>query len=41
MDKYNFIFDKSVGYDEKIREYKIKQVKEIKFRQDQVNDSGN
>ena len=30
MDKYNFIFDKSVGYDEKIQEYiKLKTGKEI------------
>ena len=30
MDKYNFIFDKSVDYDEKIQEYiKLKTGKEI------------
>lgn len=42
MDKYNFIFDKSVGYDEKIREYiKLKTGKEISLERIRSMISGN
>jgi DNA repair exonuclease SbcCD nuclease subunit len=42
MDKYNFIFDKSVGYDEKIREYiKLKTGKEIDLERIRSMISGN
>ena len=42
MDKYNFIFDKSVGYDEKIREYiKLKTGKEISLDRIRSMISGN
>lgn len=42
MDKYNFIFDKSVGYDEKIREYiKLKTGKEINLDRIRSMISGN
>lgn len=42
MDKYNFIFDKSVGYDEKIQEYiKLKTGKEISLDRIRSMISGN
>lgn len=42
MDKYNFIFDKSVGYDEKIREFiKLKTGKEISLDRIRSMISGN
>jgi len=42
MDKYNFIFDKSVGYDEKIQEYiKLKTGKEISLERIRSLISGN
>jgi hypothetical protein len=42
MDKYSFIFDKSVGYDEKIREYiKLKTGKEISLERIRSMISGN
>ena len=42
MDKYNFIFDKSVGYDEKIQEYiKLKTGKEISLERIRSMISGN
>ena len=42
MDKYNFIFDKSVGYDEKIQEYiKLKTGKEINLDRIRSMISGN
>ena len=42
MDKYNFIFDKSVGYDEKIQEYiKLKMGKEISLERIRSMISGN
>ena len=42
MDKYNFIFDKSVDYDEKIQEYiKLKTGKEINLERIRSMISGN
>jgi DNA repair exonuclease SbcCD nuclease subunit len=42
MDKYSFIFDKSVGYDEKIQEYiKLKTGKEISLERIRSMISGN
>jgi DNA repair exonuclease SbcCD nuclease subunit len=42
MDKYGFIFDKSVGYDEKIREFiKLKSGKEISLERIRSMISGN
>ena len=42
MDKYEFIFDKSVGYDEKIQEYiKLKTGKEISLERIRSMISGN
>lgn len=42
MDKYSFIFDKSVGYDEKIQEYiKLKTGKEISLERIRSLISGN
>ena len=42
MDKYNFIFDKSVGYDEKIQEFiKLKTGKEISLDRIRSMISGN
>ena len=42
MDKYGFIFDKSVGYDEKIREFiKLKSGKDISLERIRSMISGN
>ena len=42
VDKYNFIFDKSVGYDIKIQEYiKLKSGKEIPLERIRSMISGN
>ena len=42
MDKYGFIFDKSVGYDEKIREFiKLKTGREISLERIRSLISGN
>ena len=42
MDKYGFIFDKSVGYDEKLQEYiKLKTGKEISLDRIRSMISGN
>jgi hypothetical protein len=42
MDKYGFIFDKSIGYDVKIQEYiKLKTGKEISLERIRSMISGN
>jgi hypothetical protein len=42
LEKYGFIFDKSVGYDEKIREFiKLKSGKEISLERIRSMISGN